>query len=98
MKIDVRVNKLLDTERPIKAFVSITLDDKYAVHGVKVVQGKERLLVSMPSHTFRTRDGTLIHRDVAHPISTEVRSEVDAAVMTAYMEALAAAEEETQSE
>lgn len=76
---DVRVRKVL-TEGRMKAIVSLTLDDAFVIHDVKVVEGKNGLLVAMPSR--RLKDGTF--RDTAHPINAEAREMVQLAVMKAY--------------
>ena len=86
---DVRVRKLIN-EGKMKAIVSITFDDVFVVHDVKVIEGQNGLFVAMPSR--KMADGTF--RDIAHPISQEVRDAIQAQVMQFYEAALAAAEEE----
>jgi stage V sporulation protein G len=62
---DVRVRKVL-AEGKMKAIVSVTLDDSFVIHDVKVVEGQNGLFVAMPSR--KTPDGEF--RDIAHPINT----------------------------
>ncbi len=78
----------------MKAIVSITFDDAFAVHDIKVVEGDKGLFVAMPSK--RMPDGE--YKDIAHPISSAVREMVQTAVLEEYEKALAAAAEEAEAE
>ncbi len=78
----------------MKAIVSITFDDAFAVHDIKVVEGDKGLFVAMPSK--RMPDGE--YKDIAHPISSAVREMVQTAVLAEYEKALAAAAEEAEAE
>ena len=78
----------------MKAIVSITFDDAFAVHDIKVVEGDKGLFVAMPSK--RMPDGE--YKDIAHPISSGVREMVQSAVLKEYEVALAAAEAEAEAE
>ena len=69
----------------MKASVSITFDDAFAVHDIKVVEGDKGLFVAMPSK--RMPDGE--YKDIAHPISSEVREVIQTAVLKEYEKALA---------
>ena len=69
----------------MKAIVSITFDDAFAVHDIKVVEGDKGLFVAMPSK--RMTDGE--YKDIAHPISSEVREVIQNAVLKEYEKALA---------
>ena len=62
---DIKIRKTMHEGR-LRALVSITIDNAIAVHEIKIVQGDERLFVSMPSH----RESTGHYRDIIHPIST----------------------------
>jgi stage V sporulation protein G len=98
MKItDVKVRKLFD-EGPMKAVVSVTFDNEFAVHDIKVIYAKERYFIVMP--TRKNADGS--YRDVAHPITASFRGELEAAVLDAYdaavTEALSEASENAGSE
>ncbi|UBH13073.1 septation regulator SpoVG [Macrococcus armenti] len=82
MKVtDVRMRKLI-TDSRMKALVSITLDDVFVVHDLRVIEGNNGLFVAMPSK--RTSDGEF--RDIAHPINSEMRQEIQDAVMKVYDE------------
>ena len=63
---DVRVRKIAK-EGKMKAIVSITVDDEFVVHDIKVIEGDKGLFIAMPSK--RSADGE--YRDIAHPISRE---------------------------
>lgn len=82
MKVtDVRLRKI-QTDGRMKAFVSITLDESFVVHDLRVIEGNTGLFVAMPSK--RTPDGEF--RDIAHPINSEMRQEIQDAVMKVYEE------------
>lgn len=76
----------------MKAIVSITFDDAFAVHDIKVVEGEKGLFVAMPSK--RMPDGE--YKDIAHPISSAVREMVQDAVLRKYEAALSEAEDEVE--
>ncbi|MEG3072431.1 MAG: septation regulator SpoVG [Peptococcaceae bacterium] len=76
---DVRVRKVLSEGR-MKAIVSVTFDDAFVIHDVKVVEGHNGLFVAMPSR--KTPDGEF--RDIAHPITSSAREVIQSAVLNAY--------------
>lgn len=80
---DVRVRKI-NVEGKMKAVVSVTFDNAFVVHDVKVVEGTNGLFVAMPSR--KTPEGEF--RDIAHPISTAAREVIQTAVLKAYQEAI----------
>ena len=84
---DVRVRKIL-TEGKMKAIVSVTLDDAFVIHDVKVVDGQNGLFVAMPSRKTPTGE----FHDIAHPISQESRDLLQAKVLEKYEEALVSGE------
>ena len=65
---DVRVRKV-DKEGKMKAIVSITFDEEFVVHDIKVIEGEKGLFIAMPSR--KTTDGE--YRDIAHPIRSTTR-------------------------
>jgi stage V sporulation protein G len=81
---DVRVRKI-NVDGKMKAIVSVTLDDAFVIHDVKVVEGQNGLFVAMPSR--KTPEGEF--RDIAHPISSSAREIIQSAVLEAYQNALA---------
>ncbi|WP_042316454.1 septation regulator SpoVG [Desulfofarcimen acetoxidans] len=78
---DVRVRKIL-AEGKMKAIVSVTLNDAFVIHDVKVVEGQTGLFVAMPSR--KTPNGEF--RDIAHPINSSAREIIQVAVLQAYEE------------
>ena len=66
---DIRIKKVA-SEGKMKAVASVTFDNAFAVHDVKVIEGPEKLFVAMPSR--RTPDGE--YRDIAHPINSDMRN------------------------
>lgn len=82
MKVtDVRLRKI-QTDGRMKALVSITLDEAFVIHDLCVIEGNSGLFVAMPSK--RTPDGEF--RDIAHPINSDMRQEIQDAVMKVYDE------------
>lgn len=79
---DVRIRKI-NVDGKMKAIVSVTFDNAFVVHDIKVVEGQNGLFVAMPSK--KTPDGEF--RDVAHPISSEAREIIQKAVLNAFEEA-----------
>lgn len=84
---DVKIRKLFP-EGKVRAIVSIILDGEFAVHDMKVIEGSERLFVAMPNR--RTDDGRF--QDVAHPISSDARTQIESAILEKYEEAVKEAE------
>ena len=85
---DVRVRKI-SKEGKMKAVVSVTIDDEFVVHDIKVIEGDKGLFIAMPSR--RSSDGE--YRDVAHPINTSTRERLQALILEAYEKAEESAEE-----
>lgn len=86
---DVRVRKVTK-EGKMKAVVSITLDDEFVVHDIKVIEGEKGLFIAMPSR--RAGDGE--YRDIAHPINSETRDRIQTIILEKYAEAAELAEDE----
>jgi stage V sporulation protein G len=78
---DVRVRKI-NTEGKMKAIVSVTFDDCFVVHDIKIIEGENGPFIAMPSR--KMPDGEF--KDIAHPINIETRSMVSEAVFKAYEE------------
>ncbi|SDO59533.1 septation regulator SpoVG [Alkalicoccus daliensis] len=79
---DVRLRRV-STEGRMLAIASITLDEEFVVHDIRVIDGNNGLFVAMPSK--RTPDGEF--RDIAHPISSKAREKIQSAVLDAYEKA-----------
>ncbi len=85
MKVtDVRV-RVLNVDNRLKGVATITFDDCFVVHDIKIIDGEEGIFIAMPSK--KTPNGT--YRDIAHPINSETRKEIEEVVVKAYEEALA---------
>lgn len=79
---DVRVRKI-DKEGKMRAVVSVTIDDEFVVHDIKVIEGEKGLFIAMPSR--KSADGE--YRDIAHPINTATRDRLQTIVLEAYEKA-----------
>lgn len=81
---DVRVRKVVK-EGKLKAVVSITIGDEFVVHDIKVIEGEKGLFIAMPSR--KALDGE--YRDIAHPINSETREQIQTLILDKYQEVLA---------
>ena len=72
--------KKIATDNKMKAIASITIDDCFAIHDIKVIENEDKIFVAMPNK--RLKDGTF--KDVAHPINFEFRQYIEAKVIEAY--------------
>ena len=88
---DVRVRKITK-EGKMKAIVSITLDDEFVVHDIKVIEGDKGLFIAMPSK--RASDGE--YRDIAHPINSSTRESIQRIILDNYEKALELPDEVTE--
>ncbi len=77
----IKIRKLMENGR-LKGIVSVTFDDVFAVHDIKIVQGDKRLFVAMPSR----RDEYGEYRDIVHPITHEARTEIEERILEAFRE------------
>ena len=80
---DVRVRKV-EKEGKMKAVVSITIDEEFVVHDIKVIEGEKGLFIAMPSR--KAADGE--YRDIAHPINSETRDRIQKMILERYEVAL----------
>lgn len=85
---DVRVRKIAK-EGKMKAIVSVTLDNEFVVHDIKVIEGEKGLFIAMPSR--KTADGE--YRDIAHPINSETRQQMQDVILREYEKAIPTEEE-----
>lgn len=82
---DVRVRKV-EKEGKMKAVVSITIDEEFVVHDIKVIEGEKGLFIAMPSR--KAADGE--YRDIAHPINSDTRSRIQQIILDKYEAEIAA--------
>ena len=76
---DVRVRKI-DSEGKMKAVVSVTFDNEFVVHDIKIIESQNGLFIAMPSR--KAPDGEF--RDIAHPINAETRGKIQTAILDKY--------------
>lgn len=85
---DVRIRRV-EKEGKMKAVVSITIDEEFVVHDIKVIEGEKGLFIAMPSR--KAADGE--YRDIAHPINSETREQIQKLILEKYQEIVVAEEE-----
>ncbi len=83
MKIDAKVVKTFDKGN-VKAIFDVTLDDIFAIHGIKLIKGQNGDFVSMPSDKWKNTQGDVKHSDIVHPLDSNTRAQLFKAVTTAY--------------
>ena len=76
---DIRVRRV-NSEGRMKAVVSVTFDDCFVIHDIKIIEGTDKLFIAMPSR--KTPDGE--YKDIAHPINTDMRTALSDAIMKQY--------------
>ena len=84
---DVRVRKV-NVEGKMRAIVSVTIDNEFVVHDIKVIEGENGLFIAMPSK--KGNDGE--YRDIAHPINSATREKIQQLILEAYEKELAVAQ------
>lgn len=86
---DVRIRKV-EKEGKMKAVVSITIDEEFVVHDIKVIEGEKGLFIAMPSK--KTADGE--YRDIAHPINSDTRETLQKKILERFEQAMQEPDEE----
>ena len=74
----------VEKEGKMKAVVSITIDDEFVVHDIKIIEGEKGMFIAMPSR--KAADGE--YRDIAHPINTATRERLQSMILSKYQESL----------
>ncbi len=88
MKItDIRIRIVKKDDNKLKAVASLTIDDCFAVHDIKVIEGNQGLFIAMPSR--KTPEGNF--KDIVHPLNTETREMIRDLILAEYEKALAEA-------
>ena len=77
---DVRIRKINNSEGKMRAIVSVTFDNEFVVHDIKIIEGINGLFIAMPSRKMGEGD----FRDIAHPINSETRSKLQEAIFEEY--------------
>ena len=84
---DVRIRKVEKVGK-MKAVVSITIDEEFVVHDIKIIEGEKGLFIAMPSR--KAADGE--YRDIAHPINSDTRDRIQKLILEKYQETMAVEE------
>ncbi|MGL6174249.1 MAG: septation regulator SpoVG [Cellulosilyticaceae bacterium] len=90
---DIRVRKI-NKDGKMKAVVSVTFDNEFVVHDIKVIEGDKGRFIAMPSR--KTLDGEF--RDIAHPINSETRDRIQKTVLEKYEMVLLSEDDATEDE
>ena len=90
---DIRIRKIAK-EGKMKAVVSVTFDNAFVVHDIKVIEGEKGMFIAMPSR--KASDGE--YRDIAHPINSGTREKIQRLILEEYEAAAASAEAESEEE
>lgn len=77
---DVRIGLAQREDSKLKAVASITIDNCFVVHDIKIIEGTDSLFIAMPSR--KTNDGE--YKDIAHPLNTETREQLKELILAAY--------------
>ena len=76
---DIRIRRV-EADGKLKAYVTVTFDDSFVVHNVKVIEGKNGAFIAMPSRKTKTGE----YKDVAHPINSEFRGKLQQRILDEY--------------
>ena len=90
---EVRVRKVND-EGKMKAIASVTFDDEFVVHDIKIIEGQNGLFIAMPSKKMGEGD----FRDIAHPLRSDTRNKIKDAIFAEYEKALASKQDTVDTE
>ncbi len=85
---DVRVRLVQKEDSKLKAVASMTIDDCFVIHDIKIIEGQEGYFIAMPSR--KASDGE--YKDIAHPINTDTRKQIIDIILNAFNEEVAKAE------
>lgn len=88
MNYQVKIHKVFNTKKTLKAVVSVTINDQIIIHGIRVVETQKGRFLGMPSNIFKNKDGNEVRSDIVHPVTVEARKELEKAVFAAYETAL----------
>lgn len=85
MKVKATINRITDKpESTVKAYASVSFDGAFAVHGIRVCENEKGRFVSMPSTSYKDRNGETKYSDIFHPISKGAREALNRSVLNAY--------------
>lgn len=85
MKVKATINRIMNNpDSMIRAYASVSFDGAFAVHGIKVCENEKGRFVSMPSTSYKDRNGETKYSDIFHPISKGAREALNRSVLNAY--------------
>ena len=87
MKIKARIDRILSDSK-VRAFASVSLDVKFVIKGLRVVDGNKGLFVAGPQSSYRDKDGKTKYQDLFFPISNAGKADLEKAVLDAYSQKL----------
>lgn len=88
MQFSVKIHKVFEKAGAMKAVASVTLDDLFAVHGVRVIETEKGRFIAMPNEIRMDADGNEVRKDIFHPISSSARKVLEDVVLAAYENAI----------
>mgnify|MGYP003443452654 FL=1 len=84
MQFDVKIRKVIENGKPLKAVASVTVDGAFVIHNVRVIETENAKFVAMPYATYQDAEGKDVRKDIVHPIKSEARKALETAVFAAY--------------
>ena len=85
MKVKATINRIMDNlDSMIRAYASVSFDGAFAVHGIRVCENEKGRFVSMPSSSYKDRNGETKYNEIFHPISKGAREALNQSVLNAY--------------
>ena len=87
--ISAKIDRLINGEGSTMAYASVTVSNAVAIHGIRVVNSRNGLFVSMPSRSYKDSNGNTKYNDIAHAVTKEAHEAINSKVLEAYSQALA---------
>lgn len=88
--VKAQIDKIIDApDSKTKAYASVIIGGAFAVHSIRIIESNKGLFVSMPSRSYKDKDGNIQYTDYAHSVSKEAHNVLNEAVMKAYNAAIA---------
>ena len=87
MQFDVKIRKVIENGKPMKAVASVTVDGAFVIHNVRVIKTENAKFVAMPYAVSKDNDGKDVRRAIVHPVKSEVRKALETAVFAALEQA-----------
>ena len=87
--IRAKIDRLVDSDGNTRAYASVNVAGAVAIHGIRVIDSRKGLFVSMPNRSYKDSNGNTQYSDIAHAVTKEVREAINKHVLEAYNQALA---------